>query len=59
METCLCTLDDEIKKKLTTIFEKYESTRDPEAEKEYKELGVSTNDWFRFCCDKLEIVDIE
>jgi hypothetical protein len=55
----ICTLGDEIKEKLTVIFDKYEKTGDPEARKEYEALGVSEKDWLLFCCDKLGIIDIE
>jgi hypothetical protein len=54
----LCTLSDEIKAELAAIFDKYESTGDPEAKKEYGALGVSEKEWLLFCCDKLGIIDI-
>jgi hypothetical protein len=49
---------DELKEKLSAIFDKYEKAGDPEARKEYGELGVSESEWLAFCCDKLGILYI-
>jgi hypothetical protein len=55
----ICELSDEVKEKLSVIYDKYESIRDPGILKECEELGVSKNDWLKFCCDKLGIIMIE
>jgi hypothetical protein len=55
----LCELSEEAKEKLSAIYDKYSSLGDPGALKECGDLGVSEKDWFKFCCDKLGIIDIE
>jgi hypothetical protein len=55
----LCTLSDEVKAKLTVVFSKYDHLGCPDAKKEYGAIGVSENDWLKFCCDKLGIIGID
>jgi hypothetical protein len=57
-KTVICTLSDAVKQKLEVIFDTCEKTGSPETLSECEKLGVSVNDWLKFCCDKLGIINL-